>query len=693
MFLPKVFRLKSGYLWAQLSFLSCMTVAAPPVMAETATIPPLGFSVENMNPALDPRQDFYNYAAGTWLSRTQIPDSEVDVNSFTQVAAALDDQLLTLVKKAAATQAPAGSPQQQIGDYWRAAMDLQRLDKLGLSPLDADFKAIEALHHDASPGTLGKLSAHYQLNFGLSPFINLNATQDAKDSSKSVLLLRAPEQLLTQSEYAQPEAKGVREIYLKFITDLFKSIGDSEASAASKARTILSIETAISAAQLTAIQSRDPSFTYNKMTMAQAQALIPSVDLQANVQALGIKSPEFVQVHDVAAIKASQQILTTRSREDLQTLLRWHVLSARALELGKPWRDLRESFDRQYQGLTTLPARERAVTQAIGVQLFHPLSRLYIETYFSDSTRLEVTQMVEHIKDEFKQRLLTNVWLDAPTRTAALDKLSKIDIQVGYPQNWIDFSPVLIRPDDHFGNTQRIRSFLLQHELQSVGKPFVPERFASPPDTTPIAVNAAYTPETNSIDINAAILQPPFFVPGADSAVNYCTVGAVIGHEITHGFDSFGRQFGPTGNLRDWWTPQATAEFKKRTDVLVKQYSDFTLLPGLKHNGELTLTENIADLGGITLAHAALQRSLLNKPQPKIGGLSTDQRCFVAWAQMWAYKGRPERIRFLATVDYHASSTLRGFVPLLHLDAFHNAFGTRPGDPMWRSPEQRVQIW
>jgi putative endopeptidase len=301
--------------------------------------------------------------------------------------------------------------------------------------------------------------------------------------------------------------------------------------------------------------------------------------------------------------------------------------------------------------------------------------------------------MVGHIKDEFEQRLRSNPWLDEPTRAAALLKLAKIDIQVGYPEKWIDFSSILIRADDHLGNNQRITGFQLKRDLARLGVPVVDERFADPSGTTPVAVNAAYNPQTNSIDITAAIVQPPFYIPGADAAVNYCSIGAVIGHEITHGFDSNGRQYGPAGNLRDWWTPQAAAEFKKRTDVLVAQYSEFTILPGLKHNGLLTLTENTADLGGITLAYSALKRALGDKTQTKIDGLTSDQRCFVAWSQMWAYKGRPERLRMLAAADYHANATLRGYVPLVHLDAFHKAFGIKKGDRMWRDPKKRVRIW
>jgi putative endopeptidase len=343
--------------------------------------------------------------------------------------------------------------------------------------------------------------------------------------------------------------------------------------------------------------------------------------------------------------------------------------------------------------LKTPPDQERVVTQQIGAQLYHPLSQLYVQTNFPDSTRREISAMVGHIKDEFAGRLRANTWLDEPTRKAALEKLGKIDIQVGYPERWVDFSALDIRPDDHFGNVQRASRFAFQREISQIGKPVFGNRFAAATKTTPIAVNSAYNFTTNTIDITAAVLQPPFYKPGADAAVNYCTIGAVIGHEITHGFDSLGRQYDAQGNLRNWWTPLANSQFKQRTDVLVEQYSRYEILPGLMHNGAMTVTENTADLGGITLAHAALQRLLKTQPLPDVDGLNADQRCFVAWTQMWAFKARSERLRYLVSVDVHAISSVRAVAPLLHLDAFHRAFGTRPGDAMWREPQRRVVIW
>ncbi|MFO1313048.1 MAG: M13 family metallopeptidase [Burkholderiales bacterium] len=667
------------------------TIAAPGRAA--AKEPVLGYSPDNMDTRADPRRDFYRYAVGNWLDRTAIPASEPDIGAFNQLEINLDRQLVGLIKDAAAASAAPGSPRQQIGDYWRSAMDLARLDKLGLEPLQPDLDRIATAPLPGNSVALGDLSGRLQIGFGFSPLVNVGVDIDAKNSRAYLLTISAGPQWLDLDDYAKPDRQRVRDLYVAYIAAMMRGTGLSAQDAEAAARTVLSIETEIAAAQLTPLQAIDPDVTYNIMTLAEAQALIPALDLGAQMQAVGITPRATVQVPNVAALKAVNKAIETRSADDLRTLLRWHVMTGRVSFLGQPWRGYDEAFKRQRMELQADKPREREVTYETAVLLFSPLSQLYVDAYFPESTRRDMTQMVGHIKDEFARRLRGNPWLDEPTRAAALDKLAKVDIQVGYPREWIDFGSVVIRPDDYYGNAARLGEFRQRRRLSKLGQPVVAERFASPPFTTPTSVNAAYNPQTNSIDITAAIVQPPFYVPSADAAVNYCTIGAIIGHELTHGFDSNGSRYGPAGNLRDWWTPQAKAEFKKRTDVLVRQYSAITLLPGLKQNGELTLTENTADLGGITLAHAALHRALAGKPQPRIDGLTTDQRCFVAWAQMWAYKGRPERVRTLAATDFHANSAVRGFAPLLQLDAFHEAFGTKAGDPMWRAPKDRVVIW
>lgn len=655
-------------------------------------IPALSYSPANMDKSVSPRNDFYRYATGNWLKKAAIPSSESAVGGFTVVAHNLDKQLLTLIKDAAATtDAPKGSPRQQVGDFYRAAMNNIRRDQFGIQPLEADLLRINTSGSTAAD--YARLAGRLQAGYSASPLINAYAMPDAKNSSTAVLVLAPGIQLLEPDEYTKPEHRGLREAYLTYIAAILTDIGQSVSDAQANAATVLSMEAELAAAMMTPLQMRDPANTYNMMTLDQAQALVPALDLREFLKALSVDAPERVQVFDITALKATQKMLSTRSAGEVKQLLRWFLVASRVSELGQTYRQLDEEFSRIRKGLKTVPEQERTVTQQIAAQLYHPLSQLYVQAYFPESTRREVSEMVGHIKDEFAARLQRNKWLDKATRRAALDKLGKIDIQVGYPAQWIDFSQLDIRPDDHFGNVQRAADFAYRRDMAQIGKPMLKDRFAVPTKTTPISVNAAYSPPTNTIDITAAIVQPPFYTPGADAAVNYCTIGAVIGHEITHGFDSQGRQYDSMGNLRNWWTPRANDAFKLRTDVLVDQFSRYEILPGLMHNGALTLTENTADLGGITLAHAALKRHLANKPGPNVDGLSADQRCFVAWSQMWAYKARSERLRQLVAIDVHAISSVRAVGPLLHLDAFHKAFGTRKGDRMWRDPKQRIVIW
>lgn len=654
--------------------------------------PPLGYSPQHMDRSVDPRHDFYRHAAGHWLDHTEIAASDPDVGSFTQLAQELDRQLLALIREAAASSGAApGSPRQQVGDFYKAATDLARRDAQGLQPLAPLLQRIQAAR--GTPADHAGLAGRLQDGVGASPLINAFAMPDAKDSGTQVLVLVPGAQMLEQDEYAKPQAQPLRDLYRRHIVAMLMAAGEPQAVASEQATRILVMESRMAAAMMTPMQMREPVNTYNMMPFAQAQALVPALDLRVFLQALGIQAPKRVQVIDIGAMRFLQRMLKAQAPEDVKLLLRWHALASRASELGQPYRTLDEAFSRERKGLKTAPEADRQVTQKIATHLYHPLSQLYVQAHFTLAARREVAEMVGRIKDEFAQRLRGNPWLDDATRQAALAKLARMDIQVGYPADWVDFSGLDIRADDHFGNVQRAARFAFRRDIGQIGKPVLGNRFAVATKTTPISVNSAYNFTTNTIDITAAILQPPFFKPGADAAVNHCTIGAVIGHEITHGFDSLGRQYDAQGNLRNWWSAEADHRFKARTDVLIDQYSRYEVLPGLMHNGAMTVTENTADLGGITLAHAALKRHLAQHPEPDRDGMSADQRCFVAWTQMWAFKARPERLRFLVSVDVHAIAWVRAVAPLLHLNAFHEAFGTQPGDPMWRAPEQRVSIW
>lgn len=686
-----------------LAALSLLT-AGPHLVAQTATLVerptrsvahlplgPLGYSPAHMDRTASPREDFYAYATGNWLTSLTIPDSETDISGFSMLKATIKHQLLSLTLNASTAGAPKGSFEQQVGDYYRAAMNTARLDQLGLEPLKpALANALAA----TTPADLARHSAQ-QLTDGGGPLLIAWPVTDAHDNTRRVLLLAAGGTQLEQNQYTDAASQRIRDLYLGYITRMLQQAGESPEQAAAQAKTILAIETALSAPRLTPLQARDPARTYNIITVAQAQALVPAIDLSELLARLGYPQIDRLQVTDVEGMRALNKVLQTHPKADVQAFLRWFTLSANARLLGQPWFGMVEEYERQRDQLVRAEPREEQVVNAIAMQLFHPLSQLYVKTYFSDATRRDVTGMVTQIRAEFDTRLRANPWLDEPTRKQALDKLARVDIQVGYPKaaDWIDFSGVDIRPDDHLGNNQRAARFMFERERARLNQPVKPDRFSSPPYTTPVSVNAAYSPPSNSIDITAAILQPPFYTPGGDQAVNYCTIGAVIGHELTHGFDSNGRLYDAVGNVKDWWTPAANAEFGKRTQLLVDQFNTYKVMPDLVQSGTLTLTENTADLGGITLAHAALNRALNGKQTPKVDGLTTDQRCFVAWAQLWTFKARTARIRYLAANDFHALGFLRGFGPLRNMDAFHKAFGTKPGDPMWLPPAQRARIW
>ncbi|MCU0940639.1 MAG: M13 family metallopeptidase, partial [Burkholderiaceae bacterium] len=470
-----------------------------------ADVPALGYSPQNMDRSVDPRQDFYRYAAGKWLERTEIAPSDPDVGGFTLLAHQLDTQLLALVKEAAATSgAPKGSPRQQVGDFYRAAMDVARRNTVGLQPLQADLQRIAAA--TGTPTDYGTLAGRVQDSVGGSPLINAFAMPDAKDSSTYVLVLAPGAQMLEQDEYAKPEYQKLREFYRMYVVALLHGAGDSVDAAGIHAARIVALESRMAAAMMSPLQMREPANIYNMMTLEQAQALVPALDLRAFLAALGIAAPARVQVVDVNAMKALQRLLEQTPAEDVKLLLRWFTLAARAAELGGGHQALEEEFSRLRKGLKEPPGRERVVTQQIGSQLYHPLSQLYVQANFPDATRREITEMVGHIKDEFASRLRSNAWLDDATRKAALEKLGRMDIQVGYPAGWVDFSALDIRPDDHFGNVQRAARFAFEREIGQIGKPVLGNRFAVATKTTPIAVNSAYNFTTNTIDITAAIL-------------------------------------------------------------------------------------------------------------------------------------------------------------------------------------------
>ena len=455
------------------------------------------------------------------------------------------------------------------------------------------------------------------------------------------------------------------------------------------------METRIAGKKLTPVQKRDVRAAVQRMPYAQLKADLPHMDLDTLFAELGLPTSGDVLVADIAAIRERDAMLGEYSLEDTKAYLQWEALRLTNAYLTPKFIEVQAGLTRALTGQTDVPRRERVVAQSVSNGLGHALGRLYVERYFSPQTRADAEQVVTNVRAQFRNRLEQNEWLSASTRAYAIEKLDKMNIAVGYPKKWIDTSSVDVRRGDYFGSMLRLNEFASRRTLARLGQPVSEDEFADTKHTLPTVVNAAYSPDRNGIEIPAAFLQPPFYDPKADAAVNYCTLGAVIGHEITHGFDSMGRLFDANGALRDWWSPADGEAFVARSRNLVEQANAFEVLPGVHLNGELSSGENLADIGGVMVGYDALQAHLQANPQDnrKIDGLTPQQRCFLAWGQNWADKMHPGLLRTLAASDPHPPGRYRMIAPSRNLQGFYDAFGARPGDAMWIAPAKRVDIW
>jgi len=580
---------------------------------------------------------------------------------------------------------------QQIGDFYTAGINTELLEKLGGTPLKPELDKIKAL---TSKKDLIPLLAHQSL-IGVSSIVDQGVAPDKKQATINALYLTPATLPVDNREfYLSPNFEPQRKAYLTHITNILSLIGENPSQAEAQAKTILEIETALAKGTLSPTEARDVDKTYNKLTLAQLQKDYPNFDWQEYFSSLGLTNLKDVVVTDLRYYEKVNSLLQERSLEDWKTYQLWQYLNAKTGYLNEAFvQEKFNFFGKTMSGVVALPTRSRIVTDTLLASLNHPISQLFVKQYFPPATKAKTETMVANMKAEFKRRLEQNPWMSETTRQKALVKLDKMKIAVGYPEKWLDYSKIEIKPDDYFGNNLRLTEWRNRRNLAKLKQPVVTEYFASN-DTFPTTVNAAYDPSSNSIQIPAAILQPPFFDAQLDDAVNYCSIGAVISHEFTHGFDNQGRLFDGDGNRKDWWTKEDEEKFSQRADQLVKQYNQYEALPGLFVNGELSLGENIADLGGITIASSALKRSLTKEQLvTKIDGFTPEQRCFIAWGQLWKAKYRPEFLRQIVQTNEHPPSEFRVTGPLVNVSEFFPTFTIKKGDLLWRDPADQVTIW
>lgn len=653
-------------------------------------IPPIPrFSVENMDLSADPRDDFYQFAAGAWEQRTEIPADKSRWGGFEELAERNWWNIRSLLETHAAEPGPAGSIGQKVGDFFASAMDQATIDARGIEPLQPTLDEITAI-----ASTADLIRAVAQQHLGLSsPFFGVAVFADMKQSDMNTLYLVQSGLSLPGRDYYFEERFETERAALKdHIVALYVLAGETSSEAQRRADLVYEIELALAEKSKRSAELRDRLANYHKFTVDEAMARWSALQLDTYFNELGVSGQsDTLVVMQPEFLDRVQELVQSRPLDDLKVYLHWHALSEAATYLADPFERERFHFSNTVlRGTPEMEPRWQRAARVIDRQIGEALGQLYVARFFPPEVKARLDEMIENIKVVLRGRLERLEWMTPETRQRALAKFARFEAQIGYPEKWRDYSNVEVARDDYFGNVVRGAIADSRDDLAKVGKPVDKREFSLTPQT----VNAYFQPTANQIVFLAGILQPPFFDAEADDAVNYGAIGAVIGHEITHGFDDQGRRFDADGNLTDWWTPEDEAEFKRRAQLLVDQFNAYEVLPGVFVQGELALGENIADLGGVSIAFEAFQRSLEGKPKPrKIDGFTAEQRFFLSWAQQWRTKFRDSRLKEQVTTGPHAPGFLRATGPLVNVDAFFTAFGIKEGDGMWRPPEKRARIW
>jgi len=650
--------------------------------------PDSGIDLTNLNTSVRPQDDFYRYVNGNWLKTTEIPADKSSYGSFTALFDASEKHLREIIEEAAnKPNKQAGSNEQKVGDFYLSYMDSARIEALGLAPLEDELQLIQSLHNKWE---LSALIAHLQ-KIGVQRPFSFWVNQDLKHSDEYIGYLSQSGLGLPDRDYylnASDKFKHIRDEYVTYIEKLFTLSGYGDASR--KAARILDIETEIARKHWTRVQNRDRDKTYNKYAVGELHRLLPAFDWPGYLEQAGLNKAQNVIVRQPDYFEALNSIFRLVSLEDWKTYFTFKLLNNYASSLPAEFVDAQFDFySKTLRGIEKNRPRWKRAVGAVNRTLGEVVGKIYVDKHFKPEAKQRMVELVANLKRAFHERLQQLEWMSDETKKQALDKLAKFNTKIGYPDKWKDYSALKIARDDLIGNLKR--SALVEYErmVAKLDSPIDREEWLMTPQT----VNAYYNPPMNEIVFPAAILQPPFFNMAADDAVNYGAIGAVIGHEISHGFDDQGRKSDGDGNLRDWWTQQDNEEFKKRAQRMVAQYNTFNPIDTMHVKGKLTLGENIGDLAGLTVAYHAYKMSLNGKEAPVIDGFTGDQRFFMGWAQVWRRKYRDDELRRRLITDPHSPSEYRTNGVLANMPEFYEAFGVKEGDKLFRPEDVRVRIW
>ena len=647
-----------------------------------------GIQLANLDRTCKPCADFYQFADGGWIKSNAIPASSSTWGNFSVLAAHNRDVLHQILNIAQTAHAAPGTNQQKIGDFYAACMNTAAIDAAGTKPVDSLLALAAAATPQNLAGTLTTLHMS-----GVDAFFGLGPGADYREASLNIAQLRPSGLGLPGREYyftTDPRTVQIRAAYVAHVAKMFQLLGDSPDTSNAEAQAVMALETQLAQNTLGRVDTRDPASTYHKMTLADAQTLAPALDLPAVFSQSGVPATVAVNVTQPNYFKALSGTLSAAKPSDLQAYLRWHVIHAYAGSLAAPL--AAENFDfysKTMQGIQAQQPRWQQCTGATDRTLGEALGQLYVKKTFSASDKARALAMVKNIKQTLRDDLSTLPWMSPPTRQRAVAKLDAFLLKIGYPDKWRSYAGLPVTRSSYTQNLINAAQFNSRDALAQIGKPVDRARWGMTPPT----VNAYYSPTVNEIVFPAGILQPPFYNPKADMAVNYGGIGAVIGHESTHGFDDEGRKFGPNGDLADWWTPADAAAFNARAQCVVDQWNQLSPERGVQENGSLVQGEEIADLGGLTIAYKAFEKWQAHNPRRILDGFTPEQRFFLGWATVWASQTRAEAIALRARTDVHGYDKFRVNQTLSDMPQFVSAWFCKAGDPMYRPPEQRCQIW
>ena len=654
-----------------------------------------GINVSYMNTKVSPSQDFFQYVNGTWLDKTEIPSDRTTWGSFYELIKKTDKDAMSILKEASKNpKYKSDTDQGKAVNLFNTVLDTVGRNKRGIEPLKPYLKKIDAIKNVAD---LQKYLVEMEPQGG-NDFFGIYIGADEKNSSKNSVSLGVSRLGLSDKDYYTSEDKDSKEKRAKYelhVARMMQFIGESPEKAKLSATQILALETSLSSPRLNRVESRDSRLQYNPMTVAELQKLTPAIKWDAYFTGLGLAKLDTVVVIEPRYMKALQTVFTENKVAEWKEYLKWTLLNRSTSQLTTEIESANFDFySKTLRGAIKQLPREETALQVVNRSIGEALGKLYVEKVFPAEAKTKAVDMIHNVILAYQNRINNLTWMSDATKAKAIEKLNKITIKVGYPDKWKDYSALEIKSvaegGSYFENTHNLSQWNFRKGLEKLNKPVDKTEWGMSPQT----VNAYYNPSYNEIVFPAAILQPPFYNYQADEAVNYGGIGAVIGHEISHGFDDSGARYNADGNLVDWWTADDLKQFTTLGNELADQYSALEPLPGIHVDGKFTLGENIGDLGGINAAYDGLQLYLKAHGNPGlIDGFTPEQRFFISWATVWRTKTRDEAIKSQVKTDPHSPGMYRAYVPIQNVDAFYQAFGIKPGDKMYIEPAKRVKIW